>query len=286
MDWSHEQLEGWIGRWFVDRGWSPCFPEMDVGSVDQGGNLPHWARNDEHFIDYQMRWNKMTLEQAQQRLKQEKDRRWIADVAGMMLVSKSRFEALRLGQFWEMDEIIPYYMTWLCEVKVTRQDFLKDDKFDKPPQAHWQFLATPKGLIRHEEIPKGWGLLEVGGDEYGGRVYKTMDRVVLNEVSPEATTGFIEQMIWTMWWRYRDGVHREFHRKTEYEKMARDSDKVSAIIEATVRYIRAESRYLEDEGRGTLRDYLLSRKVKRTVKQWTIEEARKLREEFQCQKGS
>jgi len=285
MEWTHDQLEGFMGRWFVDRGWYPCLTEMDVGYVDEGGNLPRWAKSDEDFIEYHMRWLRMTLEQAQAALKVAHDRRWVADVAGLMLVSKSRFHAMRLDGFWNMDSAIPYYLSWLCEVKVQRSDFLKDDKFEKPPQAHMQFLAVPKGLIRHEEIPKGWGLLEVAGDEYGARVYKTMDRCELNLIPLEIAGGLVEQMVWTMWWRYRMGAMREFHRKSEYAIVERDSAKVSTIVEAVMSYLQANNKYLEEKGRGTLREYLSLSGVKRRVKGWTLEKAERLREEFQCRKN-
>ena len=33
--WTHEQLEGFMGRWFVDRGWYPCLTELKPGDVLQ-----------------------------------------------------------------------------------------------------------------------------------------------------------------------------------------------------------------------------------------------------------
>lgn len=33
----------------------------------------------------------------------------------------------------------------------------------------WRFMLTPKGLIKVEELPEGWGLLETDGR----RIYKT-----------------------------------------------------------------------------------------------------------------
>lgn len=52
----------------------------------------------------------------------------------------------------------------LIEVKVSRSDFLADKK--KPFRAEpslgmgdWRFYLCPKGLIKPEELPEGWGLL-------------------------------------------------------------------------------------------------------------------------------
>jgi len=273
----------------VDRGWYPTLTELDVGYVEQGGQRPRWSNSDEDFIRYHMRWKKMTEEQAQEALRASRNRKWVADVAGLMLVSSSRFRNLRLDRFWnDAKRVIPYYLTWLCEVKVQRSDFLKDDKFEKPPQAHLQFLATPKGLIAYEEIPAGWGLLEVQGkDEYGARIYKTMDRCVLHDDLPEETGRWLaEQMVWTMWWRHRGEAHRDFYRKSVSEQVTRDANKVSNIIRAVVKYIGAESTYLERENRGTLEEYLKLDGIRRRVASWTKDQAEELREELQRWRGS
>jgi hypothetical protein len=60
----------------------------------------------------------------------------------------------------------------LVECKVSRADFLADR--EKPFRQKQEtgvgcerFYLAPKGLIRIEELPAGWGLLEVGGREVG-----------------------------------------------------------------------------------------------------------------------
>ncbi|MBB3923821.1 hypothetical protein [Xanthomonas arboricola] len=54
----------------------------------------------------------------------------------------------------------------LLEAKATRQDFFADAKklWRKDPKrgmGDWRFYIAPKGLIKVEELPKGWGLLEL-----------------------------------------------------------------------------------------------------------------------------
>ena len=56
--------------------------------------------------------------------------------------------------------------TVLCEVKVSRSDFLADSK--KPHRngkvlgvGQHRFYVAPQGLIRPEELPFGWGLVEI-----------------------------------------------------------------------------------------------------------------------------
>lgn len=62
----------------------------------------------------------------------------------------------------------------LIEAKCSRSDFLADKKkrFRQNPSlgmGDWRFFLCEQGLIKVEELPEGWGLLEVKGK----RVYKT-----------------------------------------------------------------------------------------------------------------
>ncbi|MCP1996641.1 hypothetical protein [Flavobacterium sp. HSC-61S13] len=56
--------------------------------------------------------------------------------------------------------------SFLLEAKVSRSDFLADKKkpFRLNPETgmgDWRFFIAPKGLIRVEELPDMWGLIEV-----------------------------------------------------------------------------------------------------------------------------
>lgn len=55
----------------------------------------------------------------------------------------------------------------LVECKATRADFLADKNkpFRRDPSrgmGDWRFYLTPKGLVTKDELPEGWGLIEVG----------------------------------------------------------------------------------------------------------------------------
>ncbi|MDQ0258094.1 hypothetical protein J2S74_005558 [Evansella vedderi] len=56
----------------------------------------------------------------------------------------------------------------IIEVKVSRSDFLRDKVLDAPYGYHaiadYAYIMTPAGLISGEELPKGYGLLEI--DEF------------------------------------------------------------------------------------------------------------------------
>jgi hypothetical protein len=54
----------------------------------------------------------------------------------------------------------------LIEVKVSRSDFLADKNkwfrsHEEQGVGNLRYFAAPKGLLKKEEIPEGWGLLEI-----------------------------------------------------------------------------------------------------------------------------
>ncbi|MDR6218732.1 hypothetical protein [Deinococcus soli (ex Cha et al. 2016)] len=57
--------------------------------------------------------------------------------------------------------------TVLIEVKISRSDFLADARKpwrQRPEEGmgDWRYYLTPPGLLRAEELPRNWGLLEAG----------------------------------------------------------------------------------------------------------------------------
>lgn len=76
----------------------------------------------------------------------------------------------RSGYLGEIPDAIGYRAsghhdgTYVVEVKVSRSDFLADAR--KPHRisgglGNWRHFMAPEGLIRVDELPSGWGLLEV-----------------------------------------------------------------------------------------------------------------------------
>lgn len=68
----------------------------------------------------------------------------------------------------EIPDIIGFNSTgsFLLEAKVSRIDFLKDNKKDFRINSwmgmgDWRFYIAPKGLIKVNELPENWGLIEV-----------------------------------------------------------------------------------------------------------------------------
>ena len=56
--------------------------------------------------------------------------------------------------------------TFLLEAKVSRADFLADKKkhfriLSEKGVGDWRFFIVPKGIVKIEELPQNWGLIEV-----------------------------------------------------------------------------------------------------------------------------
>ena len=79
----------------------------------------------------------------------------------------------------------------LVESKVSRADFLadRDKPFRQKPEIGVgceRYYLTPRGLLRAEELPKGWGLLEVCGRE--------IERVKASAKNLRSEIGFRNEM--------------------------------------------------------------------------------------------
>jgi hypothetical protein len=100
---------------------------------------------------------------------------WVADVAGAIIPTRTELIDLKLirrAPKWRGDNVteqvawsahskameLPY--TCLVEVKTSRADFARDQKWDLTQPANLAYLAVPKGLISEDEWPAGWGILE------------------------------------------------------------------------------------------------------------------------------
>jgi hypothetical protein len=101
---------------------------------------------------------------------------WVADIAGVIKPTQTEILDLKLierAPKWtvETQELVyewaervrtmkqvPY--TGLVEVKTSRSDFTRDQKWEMPQPVNLAYLAVPKGLILEDEWPAGWGILE------------------------------------------------------------------------------------------------------------------------------
>jgi hypothetical protein len=59
---------------------------------------------------------------------------------------------------------LPDPLTALVEVKTSRGDFRGDKKWSAEPPANLCYLAVPRGMLRPDEYPKGWHVVEVSNN--------------------------------------------------------------------------------------------------------------------------
>jgi len=110
---------------------------------------------------------------------------WVADLAGVICPTQTELIALKLIQrppswnemhslktkrrTWDPDaykawqgtlDALRRTMTCLVEVKTSRADYCGDRKWTLTPPTDLAFVAFPRGLVKPEEWPTGWGILE------------------------------------------------------------------------------------------------------------------------------
>jgi hypothetical protein len=132
----------------------------------------------------------------------------------------------------------------LVECKVTRADFLADRAKPfrlKPDQGvgSERFYLTPANLLRHEELPAGWGLLEIRrrgiemihpsaknlrtatGFRYEMNLLLASLRRVEVRIEPQSITGFLK-------WKNRMA---EYNRGTLPEGLAATEEEANVFLE-------------------------------------------------------
>ena len=111
-------------------------------------------------------------------------------------------ELVTMSGFGEIPDVIGFNScgTFLLEAKTSRADFLidKNKPFRKMPQygmGDWRFYICKKGLVTIEELPEGWGLIEVNEkgkarikhNPFGkGNIYSSHKKNLKNEKSEQA----------------------------------------------------------------------------------------------------
>lgn len=160
-------------------------------------------------------------------------------------------EHLRMDA-WAMAKSWTRPMTWGYEIKVSRADFLADQKMSEYMRYCSQFyVVCPKGVAAIEEIPEGAGLLQAVGTGTGARLVSVRKAQVRNVVIPERLFRYIlmsRARIDDAPERDRARYWREWlDEKEEYRHLA---SRVSSAIHAYVRKVEDENRELiERNGR-------------------------------------
>jgi len=97
-------------------------------------------------------------------------RGWVADLAGVLQPTQTELIKLKFvrprkkyndyEEFRAAVNTLQRLMTCLVEVKTSRADFVGDKKWKAVHVVDLAYLAVPRGLIKPEEWPAKWGILE------------------------------------------------------------------------------------------------------------------------------
>lgn len=109
-------------------------------------------------------------------------------------------------------------LTTIYEIKVSRQDFLRDDKWvNYLPYCNVFYFATPPGLIDKRELPEGVGLVEAAKT---GNMLRTVSKAVWRADDHEAMARVTKSVLMNRFW-LRGGLQMADHRpKTRAERIA------------------------------------------------------------------
>jgi hypothetical protein len=125
---------------------------------------------------------------------------------------------------------IPELLTVLLEIKISRSDFSQDHKWDKPSPTNLKYLAIPSGMLKKEEYPHGWFVLECNKN---GGVRKCVQVGDLSHIEAE-------KQMWTLY-----SIAQRRHYRTEYawhrdlQKQAREYDAERKSITRMANAVRA-----------------------------------------------
>lgn len=138
-------------------------------------------------------------------------------------------------------------MSWGYEVKVSRTDFLNDDKWQKYlPCCRQFYFVCPHGLIDKDEVPKGVGLIYV--TKTGSRLLRKKKAVSRDVELPQ---DFLFSILFnrcivteTSRWRHEEGREERVER---FKRIAEDTGRIDEIVKAeTMRRIHDAERTARD----------------------------------------
>ena len=147
---------------------------------------------------------------------------YVADAAaicGLQLAHEKTF----IGKHRDlaMSELAPDYI-FIFESKVSRSDFIKTFKNNGhlgdrlSPVGNFHFVVAPKGMVKHDEVPTFWGLLEQSG--VGLRIVK-MPSYVPTTTDVLKTIGY--QILWSIKYckfnLYKDDIEKFRNEQTELD---------------------------------------------------------------------
>lgn len=130
------------------------------------------------------------------------------------------------------------------EIKVSRSDWLQDQKFEEyRAVCHLFFVVAPKGVIERQELPSGVGLLEPIGSGTGERLVMRL-KPARNE--PDSKK-LVSLMAHALMWKRAEGDHKRMDRQRqaafwrEWVEQKQDFHRVGRNVRGRMRKMLSEA---------------------------------------------
>ena len=175
---------------------------------------------------------------------------WCADLAGVIVPTQTELIEMKLlkrrprygtpeeNEWNNALRSMRRRMTCLVEVKTSRSDFIGDKKWQKEPPTDLAYLAIPAGMVKESERPRGWGVLELHGEEMkqtqipfvGDAVENHADVIYQVAIRRDHRTRYAEHRQEQKEWRVEAGTLETNHR-------------IGKIVNAVTDIIRGHTKY-------------------------------------------
>ena len=143
---------------------------------------------------------------------------------------------------------LPHFITIVHEVKTTRADFKRDDKFTRPPVAHIQALSYLKGMVEEGELPKGWWALEHGKT---GTLLGVRKRHPMHDITQERVLGTIASLADRIHNRQANKFFMDLQKSHRNDMRERDARyRISTCLQAVLSIARGEKATFEEAMRN------------------------------------
>lgn len=179
---------------------------------------------------------------------------WVADLAAAIVPTQTELVKLKLvgrSPRWLSPQHVDWaaqvralkrsILTCVVEVKATRSDFRADLKWRKTPPANLAYLAVPGGLLKPEEWPEGWGMLEFCASSGGLRCVKAP---MLRSVEVETQRDLLHEIALRRDHRTRYALLREAQKRERLDEgTAMTCVRIDKLVDAVALLVRGRDRF-------------------------------------------
>ena len=177
--------------------------------------------------------------------------------------SQGRYDEYVIMDCWTVPHSWAHYQATAYEIKVSRQDFVRDTKWQKYlPYCNYMYFVAPKGIIQLAELPAEIGLYEVSSNckrllIKRKAAYRTVDipvelykylLICRTAIRSDRTIATSRQAYWTEWLKEREisrdlGHHVSKQlRQTIEDRIRKVQDENTALKKqnASLEYVRKQ----------------------------------------------